>query len=182
MEIDRIIEDVSAEIATRIAIRARPTPDQNAVAVDNDDPCAAGINPEEPSSGVFHIGTPVGWVGAPTMVSEANETDHHTRPSLSSINRVKNTEGRHVFNSNSTGHRKRLRALPVVLGASALVVLGGAAAFDYSDSAVGARDTASSPTAPNESATPPTTLVVQVASPTVTARPCPKRATFPCLG
>jgi len=35
-----------------------------------------------------------------------------------------------------------------VLGASALIVLGGAAAFDYSDSAVGARETASAATAP----------------------------------
>ena len=84
--------------------------------------------------------------------------------------------------STSKGLRRRLRALPVVLGASALVVLGGAAAFDYSESAVGARETASAATAPTENATPPQTLVVQVASPTVTASPCPKRATFPCLG
>ena len=83
--------------------------------------------------------------------------------------------------STTNGLRRRLRALPIVLGASALV-LGGAAAFDYPDSAVGARETASAATAPTETATPPQTLVVQVATPTVTARPCPKRATFPCLG
>ena len=84
--------------------------------------------------------------------------------------------------STSKGLRRRRRALPVILGASALVVLGGAAAFDYSDSAGGARETASPATAPTENATPPQTLVVQVATPTVTASPCPKRATFPCLG
>ena len=79
--------------------------------------------------------------------------------------------------STSNGLRRRVRALPTVLGASALVVLGGAGAFDYSDSAVGARETASPATAPTETATPQT-LVVQVAAPTVTASPCPKRATF----
>ena len=84
--------------------------------------------------------------------------------------------------STSKGNRRRLRALPVVLGASALVVLGGAAAFDYSESAVGTRETASAGTAPTETATPQQVLVVEVATPTVTARPCPKRATFPCLG
>ena len=84
--------------------------------------------------------------------------------------------------STTNGLRRRLRALPIVLGASAFIVLGGAAAFDYSDSAVGARETASPATAPTETATPPKTLVVQVAAPTVTASPCPKRATFPCLG
>jgi hypothetical protein len=85
-------------------------------------------------------------------------------------------------NPPTNGLRRSLRALPVVLGASALVVLGGVAAFDYSDSAVGARETASAATAPTETPTPPQTLVVEVAKPTVTARPCPKRATFPCLG
>ena len=84
--------------------------------------------------------------------------------------------------STTNGVRGRLRALPVVLGASALVVLGGAAAFDYSDNAVGARETASAATAPTETPTPPQTLIVEAAKPTVTARPCPKRATFPCLG
>ena len=84
--------------------------------------------------------------------------------------------------STTNGLRRSLRALPIVLGASALVVLGGAAAFDYSDSAVGARETASAATAPTETPTPPQTVVVAVATPTVTARPCPKRATFPCLG
>jgi Uma2 family endonuclease len=85
--------------------------------------------------------------------------------------------------STTNGLRRSLRALPIVLGASALVVLGGAAAFDYPDSAVGARETASAATAPTaETPTPPQTLVVEVAKPTVTARPCPKRATFPCLG
>ena len=84
--------------------------------------------------------------------------------------------------STTNGLRRRLRALPIALGASALVVLGGAAAFDYPDSAVGARETGSSATAPAETPTPPQTLVVEVATPTVTARPCPKRATFPCLG
>jgi hypothetical protein len=84
--------------------------------------------------------------------------------------------------STTNGLRRSLRALPIALGASALVVLGGAAAFDYPDSAVGARETASAATAPTETPTPPQTLVVEVAKPTVTARPCPKRATFPCLG
>ena len=84
--------------------------------------------------------------------------------------------------STTNGLRRSLRALPIVLGASALFVLGGAAAFDYSDSAVGARETASSATAPTETPTPPQTLAVEVAAPTVTASPCPKRATFPCLG
>lgn len=84
--------------------------------------------------------------------------------------------------STTNGLRSRLRAVPLVLGASALVVLLGAAAFDYSDSAVGARETALAATAPSETATPPQTLVVEVATPTVTASPCPKRATFPCLG
>jgi hypothetical protein len=74
----------------------------------------------------------------------------------------------------------RLRALPLVLGVSALAVLGGTAAFDWT--AVAAPATASSATAPNEDPTPPQTLVVEVATPTVTAHPCPKRATFPCLG
>ena len=84
--------------------------------------------------------------------------------------------------STTNSLRRRLRALPAVLGGSALVVLGGAATFDYPDSAAGARETASAATAPTETPTPPQTLVVEVAKPTVTARPCPKRATFPCLG
>jgi len=37
--------------------------------------------------------------------------------------------------STTNGLRRSLRALPIVLGASALIVLGGAAAFDYSDCA-----------------------------------------------
>ena len=56
---------------------------------------------------------------------------------------------------NTNGLRSRLRALPIVLGASALVVLGGAAAFHYPDSAVGARETASAATAPTETPTHP---------------------------
>jgi hypothetical protein len=80
--------------------------------------------------------------------------------------------------ATSNDLRRRVRALPTVLGASALVVLGGAAAFDYADSAVGAREMASPATAPTENVTPPKTLVVQVAAPTVTANPCQKRATF----
>ena len=42
-----------------------------------------GINPGRAVVGfVFHIGTPTGWVLAPTMVSESEPTDHHARPSL----------------------------------------------------------------------------------------------------
>ena len=42
-----------------------------------------GINPGSAVVGfVFHIGTPTGWVLAPTMVSESEPTDHHARPSL----------------------------------------------------------------------------------------------------
>lgn len=85
-----------------------------------------------------------------------------------------------MSSKSTTNGVRKLRALPLVLGASALVVLGGAAAFDYS--AGGARETASPAMAPDENPTPPQTLVVEVATPTVTARPCPKRATFPCLG
>ena len=85
-------------------------------------------------------------------------------------------------NATTNGRRRSPRALPVVLAASALVVLGGATAFDYSDSVVTAREAAASPVEPSESPTTPQIRGVEVATPTVTAHPCLKRATFPCLG
>lgn len=78
--------------------------------------------------------------------------------------------------------RSKLTALPVSAGVGALVVLGAGATIGApSSDAVVVENVRSAPE-PATTSMPQPTLKVALATPTISAAPCDKRETLPCLG
>lgn len=77
---------------------------------------------------------------------------------------------------------RKLKALPIAAGVGALVVLGAGATIGAQSSGAEVFDDPRSASEPATTSTPQPTVKVALATPTLTATPCAKRETFPCLG
>jgi hypothetical protein len=77
---------------------------------------------------------------------------------------------------------RSLRTLPIAAGIGALVVLGAGASIGAQSSDAAVFDQAQSSAESTVPEKPEPTLNVAIATPTLTATPCAKRETLPCLG